>query len=217
MNELQTQILEILDEYCGIIVARSIMETAKKKCSVGGDYIEGSDFSKLLVELTAGLTVFIRDPHQQQECLSKIRGALNLDENETSSTPAGELIMVRSEGDIVRARNVGRQLCEIIGFPRLLQVKVATAISELTRNIVQYTDGGTVEINVIKGDPMGIEIIARDHGSGISNLEAILNKRYRSKTGMGLGLVGSRNLMDEFHIISKPDYGTQITARKFNR
>jgi serine/threonine-protein kinase RsbT len=102
-----------------------------------------------------------------------------------------------------------------MGFSMALQVKVATAISELARNIVQYAGAGEVEIGSVQGKTIGIEVVARDRGPGIPHLAEVLDGDYRSMTGMGMGLRGTRNLMDYFDVRTAAGTGTEITVRAF--
>lgn len=125
-----------------------------------------------------------------------------------------QVVPVAKEQDIIIARNAGRELCRRIGFGPTEQVKVATAISELARNIVLYAGRGTIELRVLDGPDKGIEIIARDDGPGIEDLERVFAGVRRSRRGMGLGLIGTKRLMDRFNIVSKPGSGTTVTIAK---
>ncbi|MBW2533183.1 MAG: ATP-binding protein, partial [Deltaproteobacteria bacterium] len=114
------------------------------------------------------------------------------------------MIPVNEERDIVTARNSGRALCAEVGFGMTDQVKVATAISELARNIVLYAGSGRIELREITADAKGIEIVARDDGPGIDNLDVVLAGAHRSKKGLGLGLLGTKRLMDYFDVETGP-------------
>ena len=127
------------------------------------------------------------------------------------------MIPVTEERDIVTARNDGRTLCAEVGFGMTDQVKVATAISELARNIVLYAGSGEIELREITAEVRGIEIVARDQGPGIGNLDAVLAGAHRSQKGLGLGLLGTKRLMDYFDVQTGPDCGTTVTVRKFLR
>jgi serine/threonine-protein kinase RsbT len=126
-------------------------------------------------------------------------------------------IPILIEDDIVRARSAGRDICRELGFSEINQVKVATGISELARNIFQYAKTGLISLRRLSAPRPGIEIVARDKGPGIPNLQLVLDGGYRSRTGMGKGLLGSRRLMDHFEIDSGPDRGTTVTLRKYVR
>jgi len=121
-------------------------------------------------------------------------------------------IAIEREDDIVRARETGRALCRSLGFSEVGQTKVATAISELSRNIFQYAGRGEVRMRPASG--AGIEVVASDRGPGIANVPAVLTPGYRSKRGMGMGLQGTRRLVDELDIDSRPGAGTTVRFSK---
>ena len=136
---------------------------------------------------------------------------------QAATLPGDTEIPILVEDDIVRARGAGRDLCRDLGFSEINQVKVATAISELARNIFQYAKTGLVVLRRLGGARPGIEIVARDNGPGIPDVQLVLGGSYRSRTGMGKGLLGSRRLMDHFEIDSGPGRGTTVTLRKYVR
>ncbi len=121
-------------------------------------------------------------------------------------------IAIEREDDIVRARETGRAMCRVLGFSEVGQTKVATAISELSRNIFQYAGRGEVRMRPANG--AGIEVVASDRGPGIANVPAVLTPGYRSKRGMGMGLQGTRRLVDELQIDSRPGVGTTVRFSK---
>ena len=126
-------------------------------------------------------------------------------------------IAIKIEGDIVRARGAGREMCRELGFSEINQVKVATAISELARNIFHYAQTGNIALKKVPGPRVGIEITATDHGPGIQDVKHVLSGNYKSKTGMGKGLLGARRLVDFFDIETGPEKGTRVVLRKFAR
>jgi serine/threonine-protein kinase RsbT len=136
----------------------------------------------------------------------------------TARTPGAQLleremtIPIEREGDIVRAREMGRAMCKSLGFSEVGQTKVATAISELSRNIFQYAGRGEVRLRPSNGG--AIEVVASDTGPGIANLTAVLTPGYRSKRGMGMGLQGTRRLVDEFYVDTRPGVGTTVKFSK---
>jgi len=95
---------------------------------------------------------------------------------------------------------------------------VATAVSELARNIVAYAGRGEMVLRLIEDEAeQGVEVIAVDAGPGIVDLELALQNGYSTSGGLGLGLPGVRRLMDHFHIVSEPRKGTSVTIRKWRR
>lgn len=124
-------------------------------------------------------------------------------------------IAIQYEHDVVLARQRARHIAGLLGFNIEEQTRVATAVSELARNVFQYAHGGKVEFYVEgKSAPQLFRVRVSDEGSGISNLQDILDSRYQSKTGMGLGIIGARRLVDQFHIESTPEAGTTIWLTK---
>ena len=123
-------------------------------------------------------------------------------------------VAVRQEQDVVNARQRARQLAGLLGFEAQDQARIATAVSEIARNAFRYAGGGEVEFSV-EGEraPQLFGIHVQDRGPGISNLQTILDGGYRSDTGMGLGIVGTRRLMDHFAIRSAPG-GTSVLLKK---
>ncbi|MEI6061992.1 MAG: ATP-binding protein, partial [Bacteroidota bacterium] len=126
-------------------------------------------------------------------------------------------IQVQFESDVVRSRNLASLLATELQFDKTTCIRVGTAVSELTRNIIEHAHGGKVEFHIAvrKESSDGVVIVFSDNGPGIRDLEAIQSGNYHSKTGMGVGLMGSQRLMDDFHIQSKAGKGTTITTAKW--
>src|SRR6202035_1996179 len=121
---------------------------------------------------------------------------------------------VRYEHDVVLARQRARQLAAALKFDSQDQTRIATAVSELARNAFQYAEGGIIEFRIEQKPEPALEISITDKGRGIPNLREILDGKYVSKTGMGLGLIGARRLMDSFRIDSTPGTGTKVVLGK---
>src|SRR5689334_19865492 len=123
-------------------------------------------------------------------------------------------VAIRQEQDVVAARQRARQLSALLGFEAQDQARIATAVSEIVRNAFRYAGGGEVDFS-IEGErpPQLLVIHVHDRGKGIAELDAILAGRYRSATGMGLGITGARRLMDHFAIHSGPA-GTGVMMKK---
>ena len=126
-------------------------------------------------------------------------------------------IAIKVEGDIVRARGAGRDMCRDLGLSEINQVKVATAISELARNIFHYAKTGNIALRRLSAPRPGIEVVATDQGPGIPDLKLVLSGAYKSKTGMGKGLLGARRLVDFFEVDTAPERGTRVVLRKYAR
>jgi serine/threonine-protein kinase RsbT len=119
--------------------------------------------------------------------------------------------------DVVKARRQGLEMALTLGFPMPEATKIAVVISELGRNIVLYTHGGIINLIAYTGDKKGIKIIAQDRGPGIKDLESALSGGYTTSQGLGVGLSGSKNLMDEFDVRSIAGVGTKIIGVKWLR
>ena len=126
------------------------------------------------------------------------------------------ITQIRSEGEIVAARQIGRKLAAEMGFSTIDATLIATAISEVARNILQYAKTGSIEIFPINNEHKnGITIIARDQGPGISNIALAMQDGYSTSGGLGLGLPGAKRLMSEFEITSEVGKGTLIIMKKW--
>jgi len=122
------------------------------------------------------------------------------------------LRLVREE-DVVAARQRARQIANEFGFDSQGQTRLATAVSEISRNAFRYGTGGTVEFGIDRDDGM-LTIVISDQGPGIPDLRSILEGSYKSTTGMGVGIIGTQRLVDKFHISTAPGKGTVATLAK---
>ena len=132
---------------------------------------------------------------------------------------AAERIAIESDADVVTARQRARALAVGLEMPSTDQTLLATAISEIARNITAYAVRGEVLIDLVRDENgrRGVRVIARDDGPGIENLERALTDGYTTGGGLGLGLPGARRLVDEFDIQTAPGEGTTVTLIKWNR
>lgn len=125
-------------------------------------------------------------------------------------------VEVSQDADVVTARQRAREVCAGAGFTGTDLTLVATAVSELARNIVKFARRGEVIVEHVRtGDLDGVRVVARDAGPGIADLEAAVSDGFSTYAGLGLGLPGARRLMDEFEIISEPGQGTTVTITKW--
>lgn len=130
--------------------------------------------------------------------------------------PDDTRIRVDSEIGVVAARQAGRKMAEQLGFSTTEQTLIATAISEMARNIIQYAKTGEILLSLVKEDGhQGIRVIAQDKGPGIRDVELALRDGYTSGKGMGMGIPGARRLMDDFEIISEVGRGTRVVMTKW--
>src|SRR3954465_14859567 len=125
-------------------------------------------------------------------------------------------VPIAADADIVQARGEGRALAGRLGFSRTDATLIATAISEIGRNILVHAGTGEVSIAKTAQDSrLGIEVVARDRGPGIADVEGALSEGYATGNGLGLGLPGAKRLMDEFSIDTELGRGTTVTMRKW--
>jgi serine/threonine-protein kinase RsbT len=132
---------------------------------------------------------------------------------------AGEIrVAIKSDQDIVVARQRGRALAADAGFSSGDATLIATAISELARNIVSYARKGEITLKIVYASiRQGILIVASDNGPGIPDIRQALRDGFSTSGSLGLGLPGVRRLMDEFEITSEPGRGTIVTVKKWKQ
>ena len=128
----------------------------------------------------------------------------------------GVSIAIDTDADLVAARAEARALAIKLGFSRTDATLIATAISEIARNIVVHVGRGEIAMRpVYEGQRYGLVVVASDDGPGIRDIEAALAKGNTGRGGLGLGLPGARRLMDEFEVECGPERGTTVTMTKW--
>jgi serine/threonine-protein kinase RsbT len=126
------------------------------------------------------------------------------------------VVAIAADADLVPARAQARSLAEGLGFTGTDATLIATAISEIARNIVVHVGRGEIVLRPVQEERRcGLIVTARDAGPGIPDVDAALRDGYAGSTGLGLGLPGARRLMDEFDIVSEPGRGTTVTMIKW--
>jgi serine/threonine-protein kinase RsbT len=127
------------------------------------------------------------------------------------------LVVIASDVDVVTARQAGRELAAQVGFSPGDQTVIAAAISEIARNILMYARRGEVELRIaVEADRSGVIIVASDQGPGIPDIEHYMQDGVSTSGGLGLGLGGSKRLVDDFHVDTSAS-GTKITMKKWRR
>jgi serine/threonine-protein kinase RsbT len=125
-------------------------------------------------------------------------------------------VPIRTEADLVTARLRGREVAASLNFSSSESTLIATAISEVTRNIISYAGSGDLDLRLVReGNRMGMSIVARDTGPGIPDLISAMRDGFSTSGGLGLGLPGSKRLMDEFEVVSQVGQGTTVTMTKW--
>ena len=132
--------------------------------------------------------------------------------------PCQVRVPIDSDSDIIVARQKGRALAAELGFSPTDIVRIATAISELARNVLSYAASGEIRLEAVNcRNGLGIAITASDRGPGIADVEQAMQDAFSTSGGLGLGLPGVRRLMDEFTIESAVGQGTTVSATKWCR
>ena len=133
--------------------------------------------------------------------------------------PTNQTIAITTDADIIAARQAVRQLAVQLGFGGMDQSRIATAVSELARNVLRYATGGRGEVRIGQINDasarVGIEVVVADSGPGIPDVERAMQQGYSSGKGLGLGLSGTKRLMDEMVLQSELGVGTTVTIRKW--
>ena len=124
-------------------------------------------------------------------------------------------VTITGDPDIVAARQAARELAVRAGFTGTDLTLLATAVSEVARNIVRFADRGSITVELLREPRPGIRVVARDTGPGIPDVERALDDGYSTDEGLGLGLPGARRLVDEFDIASEPERGTTVVLTKW--
>ena len=131
-------------------------------------------------------------------------------------TPGEATVRVSVDSDVVTARHQGRAIAAMAGFNATELTMIATAISEIARNIVKFAQRGEIEVRIVdEADRIGVTVVARDAGPGIRNLSQAMQDGFSTYRGLGLGLGGARRLMDQFEIASEVGVGTTVTMAKW--
>jgi serine/threonine-protein kinase RsbT len=126
-------------------------------------------------------------------------------------------VAIRGDADIVTARQQVRELAAKGGFTGTDLTLIATAVSEVARNIVRFAGSGELVLELVEEDRSGVRATARDTGPGIVDIDEAMQDGYSTYRGLGLGLPGARRLMDEFAVASEPGRGTTVTMTKWRQ
>lgn len=133
-------------------------------------------------------------------------------------TDAAKQVRIDRDSDIVTARQKGREMAAAVGFSGSDLTLIATAISEIARNILSYAREGEILLAPLEeAGKSGILVVGHDEGPGIANVEQAMQDGFSTGKSLGLGLPGARRLMDQFEIVSAPGKGTTVTMKKWVR
>lgn len=211
-------LVTLLERFVSPISARAMLRAAIVKAERASG---SSNLVAVLQQLELSTNILIL-PSRREEALAAIRSMLPV--TRTTIEPSSEVdepsieesvAEVRKESDLNYTRMLAREACNLVGVRGYPAQKVVTAVSELARNIARYVGDGKIRFR-IDTDSQRIIVIAEDQGPGISNLDDIMSGNYRSKTGLGRGLMGVRNLADEFDIDTGPGGTTVKIAFRYS-
>lgn len=224
MNESSTiptpfeEIPRILERYMPASIAKGVLaQVLRSRNLVAGGLRKPEDVSIAIEALQKAIEIFIHDGSLLDACKRDLRRlARGREDGELDWDTAAVNVEITTDLQMVRARNIAKTMAEAKGFSKTDQIKIATAVSELARNILRYAEKGRVKVECGRDQSRDfIQITALDQGQGIPNLDEILAGRYKSETGLGLGILGCKRLMDEFDIQSVMGKGTMVTLRKY--
>lgn len=197
----------ILERHVSPLIARSIVDRALRHHNLTRERFGVGDAHKIRPLLEQGLRLFAAEGDRDR-ALRELAAVVP----EGGRGLAGpRRIRVATESDISLARSEARQLCEELGAGSYAVQKITTIVSELARNIVSYAGSGTLELLPVNDVGRRIVLRAADSGPGIPHLEQVLAGRYRSKTGLGRGLLGTKRLADKFGVATGTS-GTTVVA-----
>lgn len=204
------EVYRILNQHISQPNCRAIIAACAAVAGVAQSALEPDHLPIIAAQVERTFVVFGVHPDMKARCLAALRAAARQAEHHGET-----LVPVNVEGDVVTARNMGKDICRDLGFTEVAYVKVATAISELARNILKYAGKGQISLRRLSGEREGIEVVASDQGPGIADVGLVLSPKYRSKSGMGVGLRGTQRLMDHFEVRSQVGSGTTVILRKY--
>ncbi|WP_407667152.1 ATP-binding protein [Myxococcus qinghaiensis] len=218
-----TQLLGVLQHFMTETAARLVLRGTLESLRLSADALGPAELPRVIEALEPASRHFV-DPARRPDLAARLRALMG-----TASVPSGlsareptaasvlpmaldarpTTYLVRTEADASHARLAARALCESMGGRGYECQKVATAVSELARNQISYAGGGTIQLIPVHAPRKLLRVRAEDHGRGIPELERVLSGTYRSKTGMGLGLLGVKRLSDKFEV-NTGTTGTQV-------
>jgi serine/threonine-protein kinase RsbT len=208
-GDVLEQVLAVLCRYVTRTTAQSILTVARGRLRMASGQVTAAQLNELVEQIERATRLFVNDPVRSAEC-KRALAALASGAG-AAAIPPPLSIAIKVENDIARARADARNLAGTMGFSSSGQTRLATIVSELARNIVQYAKEGQIDLKPGM-TPRGVEIVAKDRGPGIPNLDEIMSGSYRSRLGMGLGILGVKRLADPFTIETEAGRGTTVRA-----
>jgi len=209
--------LSVLERYFSPPLAKTLLTVTRRR--EGLEQEANPQLPHIVAALERALPGYLADGGRRDACTRELRkliqGGAPTGNGHASPGGGAQLTFeISSEQDLHRVTETVRSLSRDLGMSPLDQTKLTTAVSELTRNVLQYAGSGRVFITRLEGRA-GLEIVAEDRGPGIADVELVLSARYASRTGMGMGLKGTKRIVDEFQIDSAKGRGTRVLIRKY--
>lgn len=205
MGSAYQRTFNALQRHIAAINARGILDRAARANGFSAHDLTSTQLRTILPDLQRGISLFV-EPQRQ----GILRNELEMIAG-TADEIDVKVVRIEGEHHISAARSAAREMCQSMGARPTVVQRLSTMVSELARNIVNYTPGGEIHLEPLHQPVRRIVVTAIDSGSGIPHLQRILNGSYRSRTGMGMGLIGSKRLADRFDIDTGPR-GTRIVA-----
>jgi len=208
-TDLHEPLLGVLVRFVSMPTAQSIVKLARRRTAGGDGPIDRASLRAMLDAIEHHLRLYVEDAVARRQAGHALRALVDGGADAPAESFALE---IRAEEDIGHARIAARELAARRGFSAGGQTRLVTVVSELTRNIVQYARAGRVELRFVSSPAAGVEVTASDNGPGIPNLEEIFSGKYKSKLGMGQGLLGVKRLAQSFDVKTAAGKGTTVTA-----
>ncbi|QQR47013.1 ATP-binding protein [Myxococcus xanthus] len=207
-------LLRVLQQFMSETAAWLVLRGTVESLRLSLDTATAADLPRIIEALEPATRHFV-DPSRRQQMMAQLRAqrAPSAGPEGTATSASAEVrattYLVRTEADASHARLAARMLCESLGGRGYECQKVATAVSELARNQISYAGGGTIQLAPQLAPKRLLRVSAEDSGQGIPDLERVLSGTYKSKAGMGLGLLSVKRLADRFDVRTGPK-GTQV-------
>jgi serine/threonine-protein kinase RsbT len=200
---VRDRLLAVLNRHLSSINAENVLARALRDSRLVTGTLTTGEVQRILPAIERGLRLFL-PASAVSDVLAELARAFA-----PTEPPGPRHVPIRTEADISEARVAARVLCDLLGARRIVVQKVATVVSELARNIFMYAGTGSIELVPGAGQRPRLVVRAVDSGPGIGNLDEVLSGRYKSRTGLGAGLLGTKRLVDRFDIATAPG-GTRI-------
>jgi serine/threonine-protein kinase RsbT len=231
-QEATDRVMGALKPYFSPPIAKALLGMSMRRANLPADGLTFESIPTVVGALERALPAYIADQGRRNDCLQALRRLLALAPRAAGTNGAAHgsiakvaafgappiptiTVVIRSADDVTSACEGAREIARQVGFSHVDQTKVATAVSELARNILLYAGSGEVRLSGVSAPRRGIEAAAVDRGPGIADVAVVMSNSYRSRTGMGMGLKGAKRLTDSFELTSSPGVGTTVVIRKF--